>query len=107
MSKDINDIMKEVIKSGKEIHRVDTKFSKEIIGLQKDVEGLHKDIKVIASKIDLILDLLNSLTIFIEEEDESLDDDDDEYQSNEGWLPEVNNWEEKYLEDEDEEELDG
>lgn len=35
MSKDINDIMKEVIKSGKEIHRVDTKFSKEIIGLQK------------------------------------------------------------------------
>lgn len=109
MSREYNDIIKEVMKSNTELHKVDTKLTKEIAALDKELQGvgkeiqsIKKDIKNISSKIDDVLDILNTLSIFIEDAENIIqeDDSDDDYQSNEGWLPEVNNWEENYNEDE-------
>lgn len=103
MSRDINDVIKEVIKSSKELHKVDDKLSKEISSIEKEILTLKKDIKGLSSKIDEILNILNTLTIFIEDAEQIVQDEDvdDEYQSNEGWLPEVNNWEENYESDDE------
>lgn len=105
MSRDIDDVIKEVMKSNKEIHKVDDKLSKELNSLDRDIQGLKKDIKSLSDKLDDVLEILNTLTIFIEDAESILDGDDneEEYQSNEGWLPEVNNWEENYDEDESDE----
>lgn len=108
MSREFNNIIKEVMKSNVEIHKVDTKLTKEITSLDKEIQGLNKeikhvkqDIKNISLKIDEVLNILNTLTIFIEDAEHIIeeDDNDEEYQSNEGWLPEVNNWEDNYDED--------
>lgn len=102
MSREFNDIIKEVIKSNKELHKVDDRISKEISELDKEIQGLRKEVKGLSSKLDEILEILNTLTIFIEDAESIIDeeDHDDDYQSNEGWLPEVNNWEENYEDDE-------
>lgn len=103
MSRNIDDVIKEVVKSSKELHKVDDKLSKEIGSIEKEILTLKKDIKGLASKIDEILNILNTLTIFIEDAEQIIQDEDaeDDYQSNEGWLPEVNNWEENYESDDE------
>jgi len=106
MSRDFDNIAKEVIKNNKEIHKVDDKLSKELFSMDKDIQTLKKDLKNIGDKVDTILDLLNSLVIVMEDAQEIQDEDDlDEYESNEGWLPEINSWEDNY-EDNDENEQD-
>lgn len=103
MSRDIDHIVREVMNSSKELHKVDNKLSKEIDTLSKDVQSMKKDIKNLAIKIDMVLDILNTLTIFIEDAEQIINDEDneEEYESNEGWLPEINNWEKNEDEDED------
>lgn len=102
MSRDFDNIIKEVMKSNKDLNKLDDKFSKEINLLDRDIQGLRKEVKGLSSKLDEILEILNTLTIFIEDAESIIDeeDHDDDYQSNEGWLPEVNNWEENYEGDE-------
>lgn len=104
MSRDINDISKEIMKNNKQIHDMDKNISKDIEGIHKEIQNVKKDIKNLSTKIDLALEILNTLTIFIEDAEHIIEDDDndEEYQSNEGWLPEVNNWEDNY-DDEDNE----
>lgn len=100
MSRDFNDISREILKSNKQINDMDKNLSKDMDNLSKEISNLKKDLKSLHSKVDNILDILNTLTIFIVDENEEIDDsDDNEYQSNEGWLPEINNWDED--EDED------
>lgn len=105
MSKDIDDILKEITKSNKDLHKVDDKISKEIDSLNKDMQIIKRDVKTISLKIDQILELLMTLSVFIEDAENILDEEDvDEYSSNEGWLPEVNEWEshqEEYDEEDD------
>lgn len=102
MSRDINDILKEVTKSNKELHKVDDKLSREISDLQKDINSIQKEVKTISSKVDEILELIHALYIFVEEYDESdIEESADEYESNEGWLPEIDNWERDTHPDED------
>jgi hypothetical protein len=105
MSKNIDDVIKEVMKSNKEIHRVDNKLSKDIDTTHREIQSLKKEVKLVSAKIDSVLEILNTLTIFIEDAEQIIDDEDidEEYSSNEGWIPEVNNWEDKNTDDEDEE----
>lgn len=102
MSREFNDIIKEVIKSNQDLHKVDDRISKEIAELDREMQFLRKEVGGLSSKLDEILEILNTLTIFIEDAESIIDeeDHDDDYQSNEGWLPEVNNWEENYEGDE-------
>jgi len=105
MSRDFDNIIKEVMKSNKDLNRLDDKFSKEMNLLDKDIQNLRKEVKGLSAKLDEILEILNTLTIFIEDAESIIDeeDHDEDYQSNEGWLPEVNNWEENYDDNEDNE----
>ena len=103
MSKDINDILKEINKNHKEIYQVDTKLNKEVSYLGKELTSIKKEVGTILSKLDIILEMLMTLTLFIEESVEigELDDDNEEdYESNEGWIPDNEEWRES-LEDED------
>ena len=102
MSREFNDLIKEVLKNNKEISKIDDKISKDVGGLEKEILLIKKDIKHISNKIDSIFDILNTLSIFIEDAENIISDDDDEkYQSNEGWLPEIAEWENEYDDDED------
>lgn len=104
MSRDFDNIIKEVMKSNKDLNRIDDKFSKEISLLDKDIQSLRKEVKGLSSKMDEILEILNTLTIFIEDAEhiiEDEDEDNEDYKSNEGWIPEINDWE-KHYDDDDE-----
>ena len=107
MSKNIDDVIKEVIKTNKDLHKVDVRFSKDLLDMQKDIAGIYREIKTMSAKVDSMIEIISALTIFIEEAEYILDDEDgDEYQSNEGWLPEMNNWEDQYEDDDEESEED-
>lgn len=103
MSRDFNDLIKEVLKNNKEINKIDDKISKDIGGLEKEIMLIKKDIKQISNKIDSIFDILNTLSIFIEDAENIIsdDDEDEKYQSNEGWLPEIAEWENEYDDDDE------
>jgi hypothetical protein len=104
MSRDFDNIAKEVIKNNKEIHKVDDKLSKELFLIDKDIQNLKKDLKAIGTKVDTILDLLNTLIIVMEDAEDIVaeDNDGEDFESNEGWLPELNKWENEQDDDEDE-----
>lgn len=103
MSKDFDHIMKEIIKQNKEIHNVDTHLSKDILELKKSIRNIENKSKSIDEKLTQIIEILNSLTIFIATEDE-LDDDDME-EENEEWNPYETPYEEQdyYNNDDDDE----
>jgi hypothetical protein len=107
MSKDIENITREVIKNNKEIHKVDDRLSKELSIIDKDIQNLKKDLKAIGGKVDTILDLLNTLIIVMEDAEDIVaeDDDNEDFESNEGWLPEINSWEQNRDDDDDEEDI--
>lgn len=94
MPKDIDDLMKELTKHNKSLDNIEKKLAKEIADISKDIAYMHKEQKNISSKLDTVLDILNMLSIFIEEEGEVLEDEDDDsyYESNEGWIPERSEW---------------
>lgn len=98
MSRDFDNIIKEVMKSNKDLNKLDDKFSKEINLLDRDIQSLRKEVRGLSSKLDDILEILNTLTIFIEDAEHIIQEDDEDtdqdYKSNEGWIPEINNWEE-------------
>jgi chromosome segregation ATPase len=86
MSKEFNDIMREINKQNKELHSIDSSISKEIA---KEISDLKKSVKNIESKIrsmdDTLIklfDILNTITVFIEDA-ESINDSEDE----EDWTP--------------------
>jgi chromosome segregation ATPase len=86
MSKEFNDIMREINKQNKELHNIDSNISKEIA---KEISDLKKSVKNIESKIrsmdDTLIklfDILNTITVFIEDA-ESINDSEDE----EDWTP--------------------
>lgn len=85
MSKEFDHIIREIAKQNKELHNLDNQISKEVV---KDVFEIKKTIKTLENKITKIdftigriYDLLNSITIFIEDaenmHDENMEEDED------------------------------
>lgn len=99
MSKNIDDVIKEVLKNNKEIHSMDTHISKDISDLKKGIKNIENKIKMIENKIDQTMDLLNTFTMLITEQDD-IDIDDEE--ENEDWTP-YDQAEDYQVEDNDEE----
>lgn len=62
-------------------------MSKDIDRIAKDIEELKLEIKSINDKIDIILEIMNNLSIMVSEEDEDIEDYDD-YDTEHSWLPE-------------------
>jgi hypothetical protein len=77
-------------------------LNKEVSYLGKELTSLKKEVGTILSKLDIILKMLMTITLFIEESVEigELDDQEEDYDSNEGWIPDNEEWRES-LEDED------
>jgi hypothetical protein len=100
MSKNIDDVIKEVMKSNKEIHNMDNHISKDISELKKGIKNIENKIKIMENKIDQTIDLLNTFIALITEENEiNLDDEEEE---EEDWTP-YDQPEDYQVEDNDEE----
>ncbi|NBQ16950.1 hypothetical protein EBU24_01395 [bacterium] len=97
MSKDIDNIIKNVISNNKEIHNLDNHISKDIGDLKKSIKNIHIQISELDEKINQILEIMNTFSIMLAEEEEN-DDYDTE---NHDWTPyDDHNFEEDF-EDED------
>jgi hypothetical protein len=87
MSKNIDDVIKEVMKSNKEIHNMDTHLTKDILEVKKGIKNLENKMKVLENKIEQAIDLLNTFTILISDMDDMEDSDIDDEEENEDWTP--------------------
>lgn len=81
MSKDFDNIMKEILKQNKELHNVDNHLSKDIAELKRSLKNIENKTKSIDEKLTQIINIINNLTIFIGE------DEDEESMENEEWTP--------------------
>jgi len=108
MSKEFNDIIREINKQNKELHSIDNQISKEvvreIIDLKKSIKNIENKIRSMDDTLVKLFDILNTITVFIEEADENQSELDDE----EDWTPyEDRNFsyrsDSEYDDDEDEE----
>ena len=106
MPKDLDYISKQIDKMSKESAGNTKALTREIIELYKhnlklakEITGIKNDIKSIEEKIDVALDILNSFTIILAEDDEDLEDNY-ELDSDQTWVP---NEEDFWQNDEDDE----
>ena len=83
MSKNFDDIAKNIMKNNKELHNVESIISKEIDNLQKSIKKIELKINSMDQTLIKLFDILNNITIFLEEAEESEPELDDE----EDWTP--------------------
>lgn len=83
MSREFDDIAKNIIKQHKELHNVETNISKDIDNLQKSIKKIEVKINSMDETLMKLFDILNNITIFLEEAEESESELDDE----EDWTP--------------------
>lgn len=93
MSRDFDDIYKKIDQSHKELYKKESDTIKDINDLKKDQDKMIKDIsdikkqvKDISFKVDMMLEILNSFTIMLAEDDEELEEDY-EFDNDETWVP--------------------
>jgi hypothetical protein len=87
MSKNIDDVIKEVMKSNKEIHDMDNHLTKDIVEVKRGIKNIENKMKLLENKIDQAIDLLNTFTILISDMDDMNDSDIDDEEENEDWTP--------------------
>jgi predicted nucleic acid-binding Zn-ribbon protein len=87
MSKNIDDVIREVMKSNKEIHNMDNHLTKDITEVKKSIKNIENKIKTLENKIDQAIDILNTFTILISDMDDMNDVDIDDEEENEDWTP--------------------
>jgi HJR/Mrr/RecB family endonuclease len=87
MSKNIDDVIKEVMKSNKEIHNIDNHLTKDIVELKKGIKNIENKIKFLENKIDQAIEILNTFTILISDMEDMNDVDIDDEEENEDWTP--------------------
>ncbi len=79
MAKEIENIMKEVIKNNKELHGIDTSLSKDISELKKGMKNIESKLSSMDRQLSLVLEILESFTLILDEEEEK--------EQNESWTP--------------------
>jgi len=85
MSKEFNDIIKEINKQNKELHNIDNSISKdvvkEIVELKKSVKNIENKIRSMDDTLIKLFDILNTISVFIEDAESineaDLDDEED------------------------------
>lgn len=95
MSKDVESILKIVIKKQDDL-------DKNHSDTNKIIAKINKQLKDIDNKINLILEILNNFTILLLEEEEG-NEESSEY--NQDWIPEQSESWNSYDDDDDEQEL--
>lgn len=95
MSRDIDRIISDVIKSQENLDQNDHRIFKDINNISKDISLLKKELQGINNKIDLILEIMNNLTIMVlDEEEEEKENYDNQ------WTPEQDEEWNSYEDDE-------
>lgn len=91
MSREFDDIRKKIDQSHKDLYKQDLENSKDLDSVRKnqdklikDIGDIKKEVRDIAFKVDTMLDILNSFTIMLAEDDEDLEDN---YDIDESWVP--------------------
>ena len=79
MTKEIENIMKEVIKNNKELHGIDTGLSKDISELKKSMKNIESKLNSMDRRLSVVLEILESFTLILEEEEEK--------EAKESWTP--------------------
>lgn len=78
MSREFDDIAKNIIKQHKELHNVENNISKEIDNLQKSIKKIEAKINSMDETLIKLFDIMSSISIFLDEEtDEDIDDEED------------------------------
>ena len=88
MSKDIDDIYKELLKNTKDISSLDSQVSKEMSDLKKLLKSLDKKISLVLEKIEefeIVLDAADILEEQMEEEEDKYNTEWNPYQDNEDY----------------------
>ena len=99
ISKQIDKISKESVGNTKALTREIVELYKHNLKLAKEVTAIKNNIKSIEEKIDAALDVLNSFTIMLAEDDEDLEDNY-ELDSDQTWVANEENF---WQNDEDDE----
>lgn len=88
MSKDIDDIYKELLKNTKDISSLDSQVSKEMSDLKKLLKSLDKKISLVLEKIEefeIVLDAADILEEQMEEEEDKYNTEWNPYEDNEDY----------------------
>lgn len=93
MPKDLDDIYKKLDQNNKsyqkdndELTRAINMIGKDNDKLAREINDIKKEIKDIAFKVDNMLEILNTFSIMLAEDDEDLDDNYD-FDSDQTWVP--------------------
>ncbi len=87
MSKDFDNIIKQIAKSNQEIHRVDNHLSKDISEIKRAIKSLDSKMSILIDKIqelEVIMDAAEILEEFQQEEQEKYNTEWNPYQEYEG-----------------------
>lgn len=94
MSRDFDDIYKKIDQYHKDFNKKETEASKNLDIIEKnqdkvikDIHEIKKEVKDIAFKVDTMLEILNSFTIMLAEDDEDLEENYEIEDSDESWVP--------------------
>jgi hypothetical protein len=83
MSKDIDDLMKQVVGNTINHQEQEQKLSLDIAELKKGIKNIEKKINLMDQTLEKLFDILNTISVLIEESDYHTDTDDDV----EDWTP--------------------
>ena len=89
MSKNIDDVIKEVMKSNKEIHNMDNHLTKDISELKRSIKNIEAKIQRMDGVIQKVYDTLEAITIALHdaEIEEAMMEDLEEQEDSEDWTP--------------------
>jgi uncharacterized Zn finger protein len=95
MSRDFDDICKKIDQSHKDLYKQDVEMVRDLKSIGKDNEKIVKEladvkkqVKDIGTKVDIMLEILNSFTIMLAEDDEDLEENYDfDNDNDETWVP--------------------
>ena len=81
MSRDFDDISKQIIQQSKDLKGIDNHISKDIADLKKSVKNIENKLKSMDDTLVNLFDILTSITVFIEDaeniNEEDLEDEED------------------------------
>lgn len=94
MSRNIDDIYKKIDQSYRDLYKKDDSLSRDVDGLSKnqdkiikDITEIKREVRDIAHKVEIMLEILNSFTIMLAEDDEDLEENYGIEDSDETWVP--------------------
>lgn len=84
MSRDFDDISKQIIQQSKELKGIDNHISKDIVDLKKSIKNIENKLKSMDDTLVKLFDILTNITVFIEDAE---DINDEDLEDEEDWTP--------------------